>query len=90
MKRVIILSLFLGGCASSPIKLIAPEYKVVSPPESLYNCPQLTKFDNSERLTNEQVGQIILKLQKNNMTCKNSLDNVKSYINEAKQTVEKK
>lgn len=90
MKRVIILSLFLGGCASSPIKLIAPEYKVVSPPESLYNCPQLKNFGNSDHLTNEQVGQIILKLQKNNMTCKNSLDNIKSYVEQAKQTIEKK
>lgn len=90
MKRVIILSLFLGGCASSPIKLIAPEYKVVSPPESLYNCPQLKNFGNSDQLTNEQVGQIILKLQKNNMTCKNSLDNIKSYVEQAKQTIEKK
>ncbi|CAB5221473.1 hypothetical protein UFOVP245_164 [uncultured Caudovirales phage] len=90
MKRIIILSLLLSGCASNPIKLIAPEYKVVSPPESLYNCPQLTKFDNHGTLTNEQVGQIILKLQKNNMTCKNSLDNIRSYVEQAKQTVEKK
>jgi hypothetical protein len=90
MKRVIILSLFLGGCASSPIKLIAPEYKVVTPPESLYNCPKLNKFPNTDKLTNEQVGQVILKLQKNNMTCKNSLDNVKSFIDQAKTNVEKK
>ena len=90
MKRVIILSLFLGGCASSPIKLIAPEYKVVSPPESLYNCPQVKNFGSTEKLTNEQVGQLILKLQKNNMTCKNSLDDVKSYIDQAKQNIDKK
>jgi hypothetical protein len=91
MKYVIVMSaLLLSGCASAPIKLLQPEYKVVTPPDSLYDCPIEKKFPNSEKLTNEQVGKLILKLQKNNLTCKNSLDNIHSFMNQAKETVEKK
>lgn len=84
------MSLLLAGCATTPIKLIAPEYKVVSPPEELFNCPQLTKFGNYDRLTNQQVGQVILTLQKNNLVCKDSLDNIHKYIEQAKTNIEKK
>jgi hypothetical protein len=91
MRYVIVLSaLLLSGCASAPIKLLQPEYKIVTPPDSLYDCPIEKKFPNSKNLTNEQVGKLILKLQKNNLTCKNSLDNIQNFMDEAKVTVEKK
>jgi len=91
MKYVIVLSaLLLSGCASAPIKLLEPEYKVVTPPESLYDCPIEKKFPDSKNLTNEQVGKLILKLQKNNLTCKNSLENVHNFMDQAKETIEKK
>jgi hypothetical protein len=86
----VIALLILSGCSTPAIKLIAPEYKVVSPPESLYNCPQVNQFKPTGKLTNEQVGQLILKLQKNNMICKDSLDNIHKYIDEAKANIEKK
>ena len=90
MRYVILLSaLLLSGC-SPTIKLLEPEYKVVTPSEALYECPVETKFPNPNKLTNEQVGRLILKLQKNNMTCKNSLDNIHTFIDQAKETVEKK
>jgi hypothetical protein len=92
MKTVLVLSsvLLLSGCASTPVKLIAPEYKIVKVPEELYNCPIETKFPKTDHLTNEQVGKIILKLQKNNMICKNSLDTVKQYLDEAEAKTSKK
>jgi hypothetical protein len=92
MKKIILISsiLFLAGCASTPVKLIAPEYKVVKVPDELYNCPIEKQFPKSNKLTNEQVGQVILKLQKNNMTCKNSLDSIHQYLNEAEAKTSKK
>lgn len=92
MKRLVIIlaALTLSGCASSPIKLIAPEYVVVKVPNELYNCSTVTKFPNTDNLTNEQVGQLILKLQKNNMVCKNSLDAVRQYLDDAETKVKKK
>ena len=92
MKNIILISsiIFLTGCASTPVKLIAPEYKVVKVPDELYNCPIEKQFPKSNKLTNEQVGQVILKLQKNNMTCKNSLDSIHQYLDEAEAKTSKK
>jgi hypothetical protein len=86
----VISLLVLTGCSTPTVKLLAPEYKVVSPPESLYNCPQLKNFSNNDRLTNEQVGQLILKLQKNNMICKDSLNNIRKYMDDASTNINNK
>ena len=93
MKNILVpvtALLILSGCSTPTVKLLAPEYKVITPPESLYNCPQIKDFSASKKLTNEQVGQLILKLQKNNLICKDSLDNIHKYIDDAKAGIEKK
>jgi hypothetical protein len=91
MKKMILLSaLLLTGCAGEPIKLLAPEYKVVKIPDTLYECPTIKKFPDAEKLTNQQVGSLLIKVQKNNMMCKNSLDSIKKYMNEAETTVSAK
>jgi hypothetical protein len=91
MKRMLLLStLLLAGCASDPIKLVAPEYKVVKIPEDFYNCPITTKFPKAENLTNQQVGSLLLTVQQNNIKCKNSLDNIKRYMEEAEKTISTK
>lgn len=76
-------ALSLAGCASTPIKLISPEHRVVTVPESLYNCPVEKRFPDPKKLTNAQVGSLLLKLQQNNMTCSNSMNNIKQYLAEA-------
>jgi uncharacterized protein YcfL len=92
MKKVLILSLLaLTGCASEePIKLLAPEYKVVKIPEQLYVCPVVKNFPDANSLTNKQVGGLLVNVQKNNMICKNSLDSIKKYMDEAEATVSAK
>lgn len=91
MKRLLLLtSLLLGGCASDPIKLVAPEYKVVKIPEDFFDCPVITKFPKAENLTNQQVGTLLLTVQQNNIKCKNSVDNIKKYMEEAEKSVSNK
>ena len=84
---VSIVALGLTGCASTPIKLLTPEYKVVSVPEELYNCPTEKKFPEPKKLTNQQVGSLLLKLQQNNMTCAQSINSIKDYIAQAETKV---
>jgi uncharacterized protein YcfL len=86
----VIALLTLSGCSTPTVKLLAPEYKVVVPPDNLYNCPQVSNFGITKQLTNQQVGQVILTLQKNNLVCKDSLDNIHKYIDSAKEYIEKK
>jgi len=91
MKRMLLIStLLLGGCASDPIKLVAPEYKVVKIPEDFYDCPVTTKFPKPENLTNQQVGTLLLTVQQNNIKCKNSIDNIRKYMEEAEKSVSAK
>lgn len=87
MKKLLLLScLFLAGCGSD-IKLIAPEYKIVKAPDDLYDCPVEKKFPKADTLTERQVGVLLLKLQRNNLTCKNSIEAVKKFYDEAEKTV---
>jgi|APCry1669189844_1035258.scaffolds.fasta_scaffold02658_5 hypothetical protein len=93
MKKITvsIITLALAGCASTePVKLIAPEYKVVKIPDNLYECPTIKKFPDSDKLTNQQVGSLLIKVQKYNVVCKNSLDGIKKYINDADKTISTK
>lgn len=83
---VIPLVLLLAGCSLSP-KLIVPENKVVLPPDNLYNCPIVKTFPKAATLTNEELGTLIIKLQKNNLTCKQSLDAVKQFLDEADKKI---
>ena len=88
---MILLSvLLLGGCSNESVKLLSPEYKIVKIPESLYECPTIKKFPDADKLTNQQVGSLLIKVQKNNMICKNSLDGIKKYMDEAEATVSAK
>lgn len=88
-KFVVAIGLVVAGC-STPVKLIAPEARVIAVPPDYYNCPVETKFPNTNNLTNKQVGSLILKLHQNNVTCKNSLDSIKQYLDNAQATVNKR
>jgi hypothetical protein len=91
MKKLILLfPLLLTACATDSIQLIAPEYKIVKAPDELYNCPTVTKFPKAATLTDQQVGALLLKIHKNNETCKNSMEAVKKFYDDAEQTVNKK
>jgi hypothetical protein len=90
MKKLLILSLLLLGACAKDVKLVVPEYKVVKAPDELYNCPVEKKFPKSDSLTDQQVGALILKLQKNNITCKNSVDSLKNFYDDAEKTISKK
>ena len=85
---VISLALFVAGCHQS-LEFYTPEYKVVKAPDYLYNCPLSNKFPNPDKLTDQQVGDLILNLHKNNVTCKKSLDSIKKFYDDADQTTSK-
>jgi len=90
MKKILIISLLLlTACQHSSVSLIAPEYKIVKAPDDLYKCPIETKFPKSDSLTDQEVGTLVLKLQKNNITCKNSLDSLHKFYDDAEKTVSK-
>lgn len=91
MKKILLLfPLFLTGCSQTAVQLIAPEYKLIKAPDDLYKCPVEKKFPKPETLTNKQVGTLILKLQNNNISCKQSNEAVKKFYDDAEKTINEK
>ena len=89
MKYILLVSslFLLTGCTQSAVTLLAPEYKVIKAPEALYNCPVETKFPKADKLTDQQVGALLLKLQNNNMTCKQSMEAIRQFYDDAEKTL---
>lgn len=64
------------------------KYVVVSPPGSLYNCPQIKKWPNIKNMRELQVAQTIVTLAQNNRTCGASMNAIKSYVANAQRRIE--
>ncbi|CAB4162522.1 hypothetical protein UFOVP787_53 [uncultured Caudovirales phage] len=89
MKKYLILPLFLilAAC-NTPQVISSQKITVIIPDESLFNCPTLSSFPNPEKLTDVQVARLILELYKDNQICKNSLESIKAFLEEAKRKAE--
>jgi hypothetical protein len=62
---------------------------VVHPDEAMYNCPVLKQFPKWQTLTDAQVADTIVKLYKNNITCKSSIESIRKYLNNADLVMKK-
>lgn len=90
MNKVIVMimcALMLTACASSKRLTQTIDQSttiVISPPASLYNCPQIGKIPDPETLTNQQAAEFIEKLYKYHRVCKISLNKIEQYVKKAK------
>jgi uncharacterized protein YcfL len=89
-KLALLLPLFLAGCGTTTQLLTTKEQVVILPSESMYNCPTVGYFPKPETLTDLQVARLLVELQRNNKVCRNSIDSIKKYLIEAKDSIEKK
>lgn len=90
MKKLAVVMLFalaLAGCETTQQVVTTTRLQVVDVPANLYNCPVIKTFPEVKTLTDVQVGRLIVQLEKNNVTCRNSLDAIRSYLAAAKKTV---
>ena len=85
MKKLIILSLLLAGCQST---VPTTRLQVITPPNEMYDCPIKTKWPNWQKLNDTDVAKTIVELYKNNARCKNSVDAIKKYLDDAKTQIE--
>jgi uncharacterized protein YcfL len=89
MKKLILLStLLLAGCQTAQI-VTTQKQVVITPSFSMYNCPTVESYPNPKTLTDVEVAKLIVQLDRYNKICKNSIDSIKSYLENAKKTVEK-
>lgn len=89
-KILILLSLLaLAGCnTTSQFQPTVTKMTVVVPDQSMYACPLYKRFPNADTLTDVQVAKTIVDLYKNNVKCKNSIESIRKFLNNSKQTVE--
>ncbi len=79
--------LLLAGCQSSPM-LVQTKLAVVTPPQEMYTCPIEKKYPNWQTLNDVEVAKTIVRLYKNNMICKTSIQAIERYLNDAKERIE--
>lgn len=87
MKHVLPLIFITGlaACQSTPEpQLIKRQLVVVTPPENMYECPIEKKYPNWKTLNDAEVAKTILKLHKNNVKCKASVEAIKKFLSDAK------
>lgn len=80
-------ALFLAGCQSTQT-VVTTKYQVVIPDASMYRCEVLKNYPDYNKLTDAQVARVMVALYKNNVQCKNSIEAIRKYLEEAKKTIE--
>jgi hypothetical protein len=89
MKKLLLVSaLLLAGCQTGTI-VTTERQVVITPSTNMYNCPTVDSYPNPKTLTDIEVAKLIVQLDRYNKICKNSIDSIKVYLENAKKTVEK-
>ena len=90
MKKILIIPvLFLTACASPETIVTTTKYQVITPNAGMYNCPTIRAFPDPLTLSDIQVAQLIVQLYENNQTCKNSIEAIKKFLQDAKARIER-
>ena len=88
MRYLFILSLLvLVGCGNTPLTIRSTQNVLVTPEEGMYNCEVVDTFPNTTTLTDSQVARLIVTLYQNNMQCRNSIDAIRTFLENARTTI---
>jgi len=88
MKYITVLGLiFLTACGNETMMIRSTRNVVVTPDEGLYNCQVVDSFPESNTLTDVQVARLLVTLYQNNVQCRNSIDAIKAFLENAKKTI---
>lgn len=89
MKRILFAGiLFLTACSADSVVVRSPRHMVVMPDEGMFTCAIADTFPASETLTDIQVARFIVRLYQNNVQCRNSLDAIRTFLENAKKVAE--
>lgn len=82
----VLAMLFLSGCATTQPDLISNHHTVIAPPVTLVqNCPKTSLPD--EFKSNKDVTKFMVKSYNNNVRCRDAIDKLVKYYNDAQNTV---
>jgi hypothetical protein len=91
MKKVILLLavMLLASCNDQQQIVTTYRHMVVHPDEAMYHCPVLKEFPDWKTLTDSQVAKTVVRLHKNNLTCKSSIESIRKFLNDADARLKK-
>lgn len=87
-KYIIILALLVSGCNETQV-IQTKKWMVVHPSEAMYHCPVLKQFPDWRTLTDSQVAKLVVQLQKNNITCKSSIESIRKFLKDSDVIIKK-
>jgi len=93
MKSIICagMMLMLAACSDSapqPQFVARNKFIKIDVPANLYYCPVIVKFPSTVNMTDIEVARLLVQLQKNNISCANSMAAIQSYLSNAKLALE--
>jgi len=78
--------LLLTGCTSDPVMIRTQHTFVVMPADSMFVCNRV-EIPPSNNLTDIQVARFIANLYQQNQQCKNSLEAIRTFLEDAKKSM---
>lgn len=93
MKSIIYagIMLMLAACSDSALQpqfVARNKFIAIDVPANLYYCPVIVKFPSTVNMTDIEVARLLVQLQKNNISCANSMAAIQSYLSNAKLALE--
>lgn len=94
MKKLIVIlsALTLAGCATAPPPqvIVKTEQVVIMPDKALFNCPNVRRFPDPDKLTDVQVAKLLVTLHQNNTNCQKNINSIYQFLDGAKRSAESK
>ena len=93
MKSIICagIMLMLTACGDSAPQtqfVARNKFIAIDVPANLYYCPVIVKFPSTVNMTDIEVARLLVQLQKNNISCANSMAAIQAYLSDAKRSLE--
>jgi hypothetical protein len=94
MKTIICagIMLMLTACGDSAPQtqfVARNKFIAIDVPANLYYCPTVVKFPSTVNMTDIEVARLLVQLQKNNISCANSMTAIQAYLSDAKLALER-
>jgi hypothetical protein len=70
------------------VVVTSTKYRVVMPEDSMFACETVSRFPEPRTLTDLQVARLLAELHQNNVRCRNSMQAIRQFLDDAKIRVE--
>lgn len=85
LATILLTSFLLTSCNDQQQIITTYKWMVVHPDVAMFHCPVLKEFPDWKTLKDSEVAKTVLILHKNNITCKNSIESIRKFLDEAEK-----